>query len=247
MVAVVLIPSLLVRFPKRIPGLIIGQRSLGKSCLTKEIKPIPIQTILETPKVDDEKLKEIGRQLAETINKQIEEEKRYAEQNKEIQDGIYSIGDSMGALGSHIDELTGHQTAAGEAMMAMSRMLVIAKQAEALASAIASAASTPWPANIPAIASAVATVTSMFASIPKFAEGGIFTGGSSYVGDKNIARVNNGEMILNTTQQGRLWRMLDNPIIATPTTTSANVEFRIQGQQLVGLLKNYNSKMSKIK
>lgn len=220
-------------------------RNLG-SVMLKEIKPIPIQTTLEAPKVDDEKLNEISGQITEAVNAQIEQLKKQADQNQEIKDSIYGIGDSMGALGSHINELTGEQTAAGDAMIAMSRMLVIAKQAEALASAIASAASTPWPANIPAIASAVATVTSMFASIPKFANGGIFTGGS-YVGDRNLARVNNGEMILNTTQQSRLWRVLDSPLVTTPTTTSGNVEFRIQGQQLVGLLKNYNSKQSKIK
>lgn len=221
-------------------------RNLG-SVMLKEIKPIPIQTTLEAPKVDDEKLNEISGQITEAVNAQIEQLKKQADQNQEIKDSIYGIGDSMGTLGSHINELTGEQTAAGDAMIAMSRMLVIAKQAEALASAIASAASTPWPANIPAIASAVATVTSMFASIPKFANGGIFTGGNSYVGDRNLARLNKGEMILNTTQQSRLWRVLDSPMMTTPTTTSGNVEFRIQGQQLVGLLKNYNSKQSKIK
>lgn len=221
-------------------------KNLG-SVMLKEIKPIPIQTTLEAPKVDDEKLNEISGQITEAVNAQIEQLKKQADQNQEIKDSIYGIGDSMGALGSHINELTGEQTAAGDAMIAMSRMLVIAKQAEALASAIASAASVPWPANIPAIASAVATITSMFASIPKFAQGGIFTGGNSYVGDKNLARLNKGEMILNNMQQSRLWRMLDSPMMATPTTTSGNVEFKIQGQQLVGLLKNYDSKMSKIK
>ena len=221
-------------------------RNLG-SVMLKEIKPIPIQTTLEVPKVDDEKLNEISGQITEAVNTQIEQLKKQADQQQEIKDSIYGIGDSMGTLGSHINELTGEQTAAGDAMIAMSRMLVIAKQAEALASAIASAASTPWPANIPAIASAVAAVTSMFANIPKFANGGIFSGGNSYVGDKNLARLNKGEMILNNMQQSRLWRMLDSPMMATPTTTSGNVEFRIQGQQLVGLLKNYDSKMSKIK
>jgi len=211
--------------------------------MSNEIKPVQIVSQFEPPKVDEETIKQMGtevsNQVLENYNKQLEEQEN---QKKSIDE----LGDSFAGLGQQINEMAGENTVAGDAMIAMSRMLVIAKQAEALASAIASAAATPWPANIPAIASAVGTVVSMFASIPKFANGGIFTGGS-YVGDSNLARVNNGEMILNTTQQSRLWRMLDSPMMATPTTTSGNVEFRIQGQQLVGLLKNYDSKMAKIK
>ncbi len=212
--------------------------------MTNEIKPINLKTVLELPKVDEEKINEIGRNVADKI---MENYKQQIEQQQEQDDALQSLGDSFETLGGKINEWAGENTAAGDAMIAMSRMIVFAKQAEALASAIASAASVPWPANIPAIASAVATITSMFASIPKFANGGIFTGGNSYVGDKNLARLNKGEMILNNMQQSRLWRMLDSPMMATPTTTSGNVEFRIQGQQLVGLLKNYDNKMSKIK
>jgi hypothetical protein len=212
--------------------------------MTNEIKPINLKTVLELPKVDDEKIKEIGTKASEDIN---ENYKKQIEQQEEQDKAVQSLADSFDTLGGKINEWAGENTAAGDAMIAVSRMIVFAKQAEALASAIASAASVPWPANIPAIASAVATITSMFASIPKFANGGIFNGGNSYVGDKNLARLNKGEMILNNMQQSRLWRMLDSPMMATPTTTSGNVEFRIQGQQLVGLLKNYDSKMSKIK
>lgn len=218
-------------------------KNLG-SVMVRNMKPIPLQTILEMPKVDDEKIKEIGTKAGEDI---IENYKQQIEQQQEQDKAVQSLADSFDTLGGKINEWAGENTVAGDAMIALSRMIVIAKQAEALASAIASAASTPWPANIPAIASAVAAVTSMFANIPKFANGGIFSGGNSYVGDKNLARLNKGEMILNTQQQSRLWRMLDSPMMATPTTTSGNVEFRIQGQQLVGLLKNYDSKMSKIK
>ena len=72
-----------------------------------------------------------------------------------------------------------------------------AKEGEALASGTASAAGLPFPANIAAIASIVATITALFASIAgKFADGGIISGGSFH-GDKLLARVNAGEMILN--------------------------------------------------
>ncbi len=75
--------------------------------------------------------------------------------------------------------------------------LIGVKQAEALASGTASAASLPFPANIAAIASIIATITALFASFAgSFADGGIISGGSFH-GDKMLARVNAGEMILN--------------------------------------------------
>ena len=63
----------------------------------------------------------------------------------------------------------------------------------------------------------------------------------------NIARVNKGEMILNGTQQKRLFSILDGGASASPNNiTSGNVKFEIKGSTLVGVLKNHNSKMNKI-
>ena len=74
-------------------------------------------------------------------------------------------------------------------------------EAGAIASATASGASLPFPANIAAIAAGIAAVVAAFAMVFScFADGGIVGGGSS-VGDHNLARVNSGEMILNGTQQ----------------------------------------------
>jgi hypothetical protein len=78
--------------------------------------------------------------------------------------------------------------------------LVGAKEAEALASGTASGASLPFPANIAAIASIIATITALFASFAgKFADGGIISG-SAFHGDSMLAKVNAGEMILNKNQ-----------------------------------------------
>ena len=78
--------------------------------------------------------------------------------------------------------------------------LIGAKEAEALAGGTASAAALPFPANLGAIASIVATITGLFASFSgKFADGGIVSG-NSFHGDKILARVNAGEMILNQKQ-----------------------------------------------
>lgn len=120
------------------------------------------------------------------------------------------------------------------------------KQASAIASAAASGAKLPFPANLAAIAAGIAAVVAAFAMISSFADGGII-GGNTTLGDMNIARVNKGEMILNGTQQKRLFSILDGGVSASPNNiTSGNVKFEIKGSTLVGVLKNHNSKMNKV-
>lgn len=120
------------------------------------------------------------------------------------------------------------------------------KQASAIASATASGAKLPFPANLAAIAAGIAAVVAAFAMISSFADGGII-GGNTTLGDMNIARVNKGEMILNGTQQKRLFSILDGGASASPNNiTSGNVKFEIKGSTLVGVLKNHNSKMNKV-
>lgn len=100
----------------------------------------------------------------------------------------------------------------------------IAAGARAISEGIASAAGLLFPANIPAILSVVAQITTLTASVAssiaqakqilsqadagQFAEGGI-VGGSSYRGDKMIAHVNSGEAILTQPQQARLLSIAD--------------------------------------
>lgn len=85
----------------------------------------------------------------------------------------------------------------------------------------------------------------MKSATESFATGGI-VGGNSYVRDTTPVMAHKGEMILNTNQQSRLFRILDSPITAGNNITSGDVTFKIQGQQLVGVLKNYNNKQNRI-
>lgn len=113
------------------------------------------------------------------------------------------------------------------------RQVVTAKTAEGAASAGASAAQSGpfgWLAIAPAIMSALAA----FASIPKFADGGI-VGGSSYFGDKLLARVNSGEMILNQSQQSRLFNMMDGGNVRV------SGDVRLNGKDIYISLRNYMS------
>lgn len=79
-----------------------------------------------------------------------------------------------------------------------------------------------------------ATTMSMMA----FAEGGI-VGGSSYSGDRILARVNAGEMILNKRQQSNLFDMINDGVSNNAGTTVSEV--RIKGSDLYLALKNYGS------
>lgn len=120
---------------------------------------------------------------------------------------------------------------------------VAANTAEAASSAGKSAAKLPFPYNLLAIGGAIAAVLALFSAIPKFASGGI-VGGSKFSGDQNLARVNAGEAILTKNQQSRLFRMLNGG--GSSTINNGNVEFKIKGSELIGVLKNYNGKMNKV-
>ena len=123
-----------------------------------------------------------------------------------------------------------------------------AKQASAIASATASGAALPFPANIAAIAAGIAAVVAAFALVfSAFAEGGI-VGGGSHIGDSQLVRVNSGEMILNGQQQKRLFNLLNG----TDSRNGAEigkggvVKFKIKGNNLYGVLNNHIAKQNRV-
>jgi hypothetical protein len=70
----------------------------------------------------------------------------------------------------------------------------------AMVAGVKSAADLPFPYNMAAVATTVATLSAILSSaMHTFANGGI-VGGGSYSGDSQMVRVNSGEMILNGSQ-----------------------------------------------
>lgn len=122
--------------------------------------------------------------------------------------------------------------------------LTTAKKGEAIASGVASAAETPLVGWLLAGAAAAAVLAAL-ASIPSFSTGGIFAGNST-IGDMNLARVNAGEMILNNRQQRNLFNLL-NGNGDMGSNGGGQVEFKIKGKELVGVLNNYNNKIAKVR
>ena len=115
-----------------------------------------------------------------------------------------------------------------------------ANSAEAVGGAVAAGAKIPFPQNIIAMGIGAATAAGLITGMVKmvkanFASGGIVSG--SKHGDKNLAAVNGGEMILNQNQQGRLWNWL-NSGSAPQGNNGGKVEFVISGSNLRGVLKN---------
>lgn len=132
-------------------------------------------------------------------------------------------------------------TAATSQEVANSSAKTTASSGEAIAGATASGAKMPFPMNLVAIAAGVAAVIAALATISgSFADGGIIQGANTH-GDQLLARVNAGEMILNGSQQRNLFNLLDG---GTGSNMSGQVEFKISGSALKGVLRNYDNKMS---
>ena len=201
----------------------------------------PLKAKEEAEKAAEEAEKERAKQQEERKSKQIE--------------GYQAIGDAASAMGQLMSAAGAEGAAAAMQIVATTAnataqmipqimALIGAKEGEAMANGTASAAALPFPANIAAIASIIATVVGTFASIfstvGAFAGGGIIQGASTH-GDQLLARVNAGEMILNGSQQARLFNLLDG---GTGSNMSGQVEFKISGSALKGVLRNYDNKMS---
>lgn len=169
--------------------------------------------------------------------------------NNDYAESLAAIGTAMGAIST----MTGDGAAAwlswgANAVSAIAQVLpaietlIAAKTAEGAVSAGASAAQTPlvgWLLAGGAIAAFLAAV----ASVPKFAEGGV-VGGSSFIGDRNLALLNSGEMVLSGSQQAKLFDMINN---GSSGSERGRVEFVIKGQELFGVLKNFDNKKSKVR
>ena len=169
---------------------------------------------------------------------------RFAELAKFIQDGgstteaaaagLVMLGDSLQTIAGN-----GAIAKAGAVMAAIGQCILGFATASAQAAALGPFG---WLAFVGA---GLGTLATMISTIQGFSNGGII-GGATTSGDMQLARVNAGEMILNNSQQARLFDLLDGGA-AMIGNTQGKVDFRISGQALVGTLKNYNTKMSKVR
>lgn len=234
------------------------QEQLDNANLTADVRLNLIQdkNDLEDEVANMEDPNKAKREAYEKAEKEAEERnKRDKKRQEETINSYKAMGDAASAMGNIMSN-AGLQGASAAMQVASATMnaaaqiipqvmkIIAAKQAEAMAGGTASAAALPFPANIAAIASIIATVLStfntIFSAVGAYASGGIIQGASTH-GDQLFARVNAGEMILNGSQQARLFDILDG---ASNNNSSGQVEFKISGSTLKGVLRNYDNKMS---
>ena len=155
-----------------------------------------------------------------------------------------SVGDAVGGTTGEILNMTSTVLSSVAQMIPQIISLTAAEGSEALAAVTASGAKQPFPANLIAIAAGVAAVVAALSTT--FADGGIF-GGAGTVGDLNIARVNKCEMILNGTQQSRLFNLLNGQGGYSDVMAGGNdVKFIIKGKNLEGVRTNYYKRQSRL-
>ncbi len=167
-------------------------------------------------------------QAQERNNEELQKQEAAMQAQREaLMNNTVSVwANSFGEISKLLDQYGEENKAAAAASKAFSLMqvaltsgLTIADGAKAISAGIASAAATPFPANIPAMISVVAQIGAIVGTVAstisqaksiigsadagKFAGGGV-VGGTSYEGDKLTAHVNSGELILNKEQQGQL-------------------------------------------
>lgn len=173
----------------------------------------------------------------EQLQEQINVYKKYAgvvtNGNEDIGNSFESISSILGTLGGLIGNASDNMGAWALSSAANIAQMIVQLQALATAQGVASAFSAPWPASLAAVATVLATISSIYSSLPKFETGGI-VGGSSYFGDKLLARVNSGELILNQQQQAKLYHMTEND------RGGMTISFdRVRGSDIYLALKNY--------
>lgn len=162
-------------------------------------------------------------------------------QTNKMSTGFSRAGEAVGAFGDVMSSLSFDSpelNVAGTIAQAIAQIALGAGQAIAQAGEMG-----PWAwvaFGITAMAQLAAMISQLH-SITGYASGGIVSGGKT-VGDKNLVRINSGEMVLNKGQQGRLWNMINsNSTIGNQPNTTGQVEFKLRGADLYGSFKNYKT------
>lgn len=129
--------------------------------------------------------------------------------NEQYAESLGYIGNAFGSMGQMAAQFGNDGMSFALNSIGSIAQMIVQLQGLATANGVASAMSLPFPANLAAIATVVGTVAGIFASLPKFATGGIVPG-ASFTGDKVPALLNSGEMILNGSQQNNLFKLLNS-------------------------------------
>lgn len=157
-----------------------------------------------------------------------------------IADVLGSVGNAFGSLG----QLAEDPTLDVMGIIAGAVANIMLGYAQASSSPAVTSTGWGWIAFAAAgLAEALAAAASIKSATSGYASGGV-VGGNSYHGDALYARVNSGEMILNSRQQRNLFNAIDEGRIGG-VGGSSEVSFVLRGSDLYGSLKNYGAMKAK--
>ena len=143
------------------------------------------------------------------------------------------VAGSFSRLGNALMEIGGN----GEIAKAGAVLAAIGQIILSFATASAQAAKLGPLGWIAFVTTGITTLGTVIGTLKRFESGGI-VGGSSTMGDKQLVRVNSGEMILNSRQQSHLFNMLDNGLY-TQNGTNVSITGKIRGSDIYLSQKNY--------
>lgn len=225
----------------------------------------PIKLDLETP--DEKKVKELGDELKNNLGGSVSQ--TAADFGKLAQymnaGGSASTGAAAGfaLVGQQLQQIGGDGPVAkvGATMAAIGQIVLGFASASAQAGSLG-----PW-AWLAFLGAGLAAVATTISTVQSYATGGIIPG-NSYSGDKVVAHVNSGEMILNAREQARLFQiatgalqpvvnyptraMIGGPVINTSDfsgsgmMSSGKIVLKVKGRDMVGVLVNDTRIGSKI-
>ena len=143
------------------------------------------------------------------------------------------VAGSFAQLGDALMQIGGN----GEIAKAGAVLAAIGQIILGFATASAQAAKLGPLGWIAFVTAGITTLGTVIGTIKRFESGGI-VGGSSTMGDKQLVRVNSGEMILNSRQQSHLFNILDNGLY-TQNGTNVSITGKIRGSDIYLSQKNY--------
>lgn len=168
---------------------------------------------------------------------------------KKLEDTADTINSVGNAISSTSELFSALGDVAGEEDLQVAGIVAKAVATVALSFAQALTTAKSWIDWLAFGVTGLTTMLSMISSIKQatagsFAEGGI-VGGSSYSGDKLLARVNSQEMILNSRQQRNLFNLLDTDTMPQRGGTNVQVTGVVRGTDLLLVQKNTNKVRAK--
>ena len=187
----------------------------------------PLKSVKHTDMSGAIQLPEDSKSYTSYLNEVADKNRDLIETVYGVSDALYSMGDVLGGnAGKWMQWGANVVSTVGRSLPAL---IGLANANASVAASGGAAAVAGVPIVGPVLAAgAVLSIMGALMNIPKFEFGGIVPG-NSYSGDKMLARVNSGELILNRAQQNNLAGALQSG-------SNGHVRFEIEGSRLVGIL-----------